>query len=82
MLTNILSFPVAGPAKLSLWLLRTIAERAEAELYSEENIRRELGDLEIRQDMGEISEEDFLQAEDALLERLRESRRRAQANKE
>lgn len=82
MITDILSFPVSGPARLSLWLLRTIAERAEAELYDENNIRRELGELEIRHDMGEITEEDFLQAEDTLLERLRESRRRAEANNE
>ncbi len=82
MLTDILSFPVAGPARLSLWLLRTIAERAEAELYDESNIRRELEEIELRHDMGEISEEDFFKAEDILLERLRESRRRAEANNE
>ncbi len=82
MLTDILSFPVSGPARLSLWILRTIAERADAELYDENNIRRELGELELRQDMGEISEEDFLRAEDALMERLRESRRRVEANNE
>ena len=82
MLTDILSFPVSGPARLSMWLLRTIAERAEAELYDESNIRRELEELELRHDMGEISEEDFFNAEDTLLERLRESRRRAEANSE
>ncbi len=82
MLTDILSLPFAGPARLSLWLLRTVVERAEAELYDEGRIRGELGELEISYEMGEISEEDFFKAEDALMERLRESRRRTEANGE
>ncbi len=80
MLTNILTFPVAGPMRMSMWLLRTIAERAEAELYDEGKIRKDLSTLEMRFDLGEITEEEFQSAEDDLMERLRESRRRAEAN--
>jgi hypothetical protein len=61
-----------------MWLLRTIAERADAELYDEGKIRKDLVNLELSLDMGEIAEEDYQKAEDDLMERLRESRRRAE----
>jgi hypothetical protein len=79
MLTELLSLPVTGPVRMSMWLLRTIAERADAELYDEGKIRKDLASLELRYDMGEINQEDFQKAEDDLMERLRESRRRAEA---
>jgi hypothetical protein len=79
MLTEVLSFPLTGPLRMSMWLLRTIAERADAELYDEGKIRKDLATLELSYDMGEIGEEDYQRAEDDLMERLRESRRRAEA---
>ncbi len=79
MLTDLLALPLTGPLRMSMWLLRIIAERAEAELYDEDKIRKDLATLELRYDMGEINDEDFRQAEDDLMERLRESRRRAEA---
>ncbi len=78
MLTSLLSFPVTGPLRMSMWILRTIAERAEAELYDEGKIRKDLAALELQYDMGEIGEEDYQRAEEELMERLRESRRRAE----
>ena len=63
MLGRVLSLPLTGPLNMTMWLVRTLAERAEAELYDE----------------GEFGEEDFHQAEDDLMERLKESRRRAEA---
>jgi hypothetical protein len=79
MLTKILTLPVAGPIGMSMWLLRTIAERAEAELYDEGRIRKELASLEMRYDLAEITEEEYQAAEEELMERLRESHRRAEA---
>jgi Gas vesicle protein G len=78
MLTQVLSYPLTGPLRMSMWLLRTIAERADAELYDEGKIRKDLVNLELSLDMGEIAEEDYQKAEDDLMERLRESRRRAE----
>lgn len=79
MLTRVLSFPLTGPLRMSMWLVRTIAERADAELYDESKIRKDLASLELSYDMGEIGEEDYQRAEDDLMERLRESHRRAEA---
>ena len=77
MIGRLLSFPVTGPISLTLWLARTIAERAEAELYDEGKIRRELAELEMRSDLGEITEDDYERLEENLMARLRESRKRA-----
>jgi hypothetical protein len=79
MLTRIITFPVSGPLSFALWIIRTIAERAEAELYDEGKIRKDLAELESRFDAGEISEVEYEQLEEQLMERLRESRRRAEA---
>jgi hypothetical protein len=79
MLGRVLSFPLTGPFNMTMWLVRTLAERAEAELYDEGKIRKDLATLELSYDMGEIGEEDFHQAEDDLMERLKESRKRAEA---
>lgn len=76
MLSNIVTFPITGPFNLAMWLIRTIAERAEAELYDEGNIRKELAELEMRSEMGELSEEQYEMLEEELMVRLRESRRR------
>jgi Gas vesicle protein G len=79
MLGRVLSLPLTGPLAMTMWLVRTLAERAEAELFDEGKIRKDLATLELSYDMGEIGEEDFHQAEDDLMERLKESRRRAEA---
>jgi hypothetical protein len=76
MLTNIITFPVTGPFSLAMWLIRTVAERAEAELYDEGKIRKELAELEMRSELGEIDEEEYERLEEELMVRLRESRRR------
>ncbi len=79
MLTRVLSFPLMGPLNMTMWLARTLAERADAELYDEGKISKDLATLELSFDMGEIGEDEYQQAEDDLMERLRESRKRAEA---
>ncbi|NJN16144.1 MAG: gas vesicle protein GvpG [Oscillochloris sp.] len=76
MLLKLLTFPVTGPINGVLWIAETLLEQAEDELYSPEKIRAKLIELELRFDMGEFDEETFLAAEDELLARLSEARRR------
>ena len=56
-----------------------MAEQAEKELYDEDKVRGQLMELEVRYDLGEISEEEYMAAEEALLERLRVIRERQAA---
>jgi hypothetical protein len=68
---NILAFPVRGPIQGAIWIAQQVAQEADRELYDEQKIRAELAELEMRCDLGEISEEEYADAEEALLERLR-----------
>jgi hypothetical protein len=72
---SIVSAPLVGPIKGVLWIVRTLAEHAERELYDEGNIRRDLAALEQRYELGAITAEEFESAEDELLERLNQARR-------
>ena len=56
-----------------------MTEQAEKELYDEDKVRGQLMELEVRYDLGEISEEEYMAAEEALLERLRVIRERQAA---
>ena len=66
-LNNLLPFPVSLPINFITWLAEKIAEQMDNQFYSEEAIRRQLMELELKFDMGEISEEDYMAAEDKLL---------------
>ena len=79
-LFDILAFPVSGPIKGVIWLAEKIAEQVDREYYSEEAIRRQLMELEMKFDLGEIDEEAYMAAEDellALLKQVRELKRAA-----
>jgi len=69
LLTGLLTLPLA-PVRSTVWIAERLIEEAERELGDETAIRRQLTELEIRHDLGEISDEEFAEAEDALLVRL------------
>ena len=75
-LTNLLTFPVLGPIKGVIWIAEQVTEQAEKELYDEDKVRGQLMELELRYDLGEVSEEEYLAAEEVLLERLKVARER------
>ncbi|MDQ3856224.1 MAG: gas vesicle protein GvpG [Chloroflexota bacterium] len=69
-LLKLLLFPVTGPAKGFGFILEQIQEQADAMLLDEGRIQSELMALSARHSMGEISEEEYLEQEAALLEWL------------
>ena len=75
LLGDIVTAPLLGPIKGVLWIVQTLAEHAERELYDEDNIRKDLAALEQRYDLGSITAEEFESAETELLERLNQARR-------
>jgi len=78
LLFNILTFPVSGV----IWIAEQIAGEVDKQFYDESAIRAELMELELRCDAGEITDEEYLQAEEALLDRLRISQKRNQEMEE
>ena len=69
LISGLLTLPLA-PVRATAWVAERVAEQAARELGDEASIRRQLEELEMRHDLGEIGEEEYAEAEDALLERL------------
>jgi hypothetical protein len=76
---KLLTAPVRGPVDGVLWIVGTIANHAERELYDEGNIRKELAELEQRFELGEMDEAAFERLEEALLDRLTIARKLKEA---
>jgi len=67
---NLLTFPVLGPIRGVHWLAIKATETAENELLDESKVRGELLELQVRLEMGEITEEEYDEQENVLVERL------------
>ena len=76
LITGILTLPLA-PVHGVTWLAEQIAEEADRELYDENRILRELYDLELREQAGELMPQERADREEDLLERLSIARERA-----
>lgn len=72
---EIVLLPLA-PVRGTTWVAEQITEEAERRLYDEENIKRELLQLEIEFDEGLLGEKERAAKEDELLDRLAISRQR------
>ena len=74
-LGSIVSAPVAGPVKGFMWLIGTLVDHAERELYDAAQIRRDLMKLEQQLESETIAIEAYEAAESELLARLNHARR-------
>ncbi|ADH67776.1 MULTISPECIES: gas vesicle protein GvpG [Nocardiopsis] len=74
LLSMILTAP-AAPVRFVDWTARQVLDAAERELYDPSRIRQQLAELSERLDAGELSESEFDQAEDELLDQLEEAER-------
>jgi hypothetical protein len=81
-LINLLTFPVLGPIKGVMWIAEKVVEQADKELYDEDKLRGLLMELELRFELGEMAEQEYLAAEELLLERLKVARQRKTASSE
>jgi hypothetical protein len=73
-LTSLVLLPLA-PLRGTIWLAERLTEVAEREVDSEATFRRLLVEAEIAFEAGELSEAEYEQVEDELLERLELARR-------
>ena len=65
-----------APVRGTAWVAEQLAEEADRRLYDEDNIKRELIQLEIDQEEGRIGAEERAAMEDDLLDRLAVARDR------
>jgi len=72
-----------APCKAITWIGRTLYDQAEAQLTDESVIHEQLMDLQNRLDLEQIDEQQFIEQENALMQRLdaihkyKENRRKA-----
>ena len=66
-----------APVRGTLWVTEQIAQEAEAQLYDEDRIKRELIQLQFEHEAGRIGDEEREQIERDLFERLAIARQRA-----
>ena len=71
LLKTLLSAPVRAPVQGFFWVAGKLAEKLEAEVYDPKKIQKELEDLQLRYDLGQISEDELEQGETVLLDRLK-----------
>ena len=64
-----------GPCKVVAWIGKTLQEHAESEMTDESVIQQRLLDLQMRFECDEISEDEYVKQEDALMQRLDEIRK-------
>jgi hypothetical protein len=70
LLFNLLTLPVTGPLKGTLWVAEQVLEVAERDFYDEDAIRRSIQEAETAHANGALSDEAYEASVDALLERL------------
>ena len=78
MLLKLLTAPLTAPISGFNFVLHTIQDMAERELYDPYRIRDELLALQLQLDEGELTEEEYLVREEEIMVRYREARARRQ----
>lgn len=67
---DILTAPVLGPMRGVIWLGEKLADVAETELLDEDRVKGQLLELQMRLEVGEITEDEYAEKEKPLIEEL------------
>ena len=70
MLFNILAAPVSGPLNLTRWVCGKIQEVVEREVNDEDKLKSELIELQMKRELEEMTEVEFVEKEDEILSKL------------
>jgi hypothetical protein len=71
LLTHVLFWPVTGPVAGIRWTLGKVQRVVEDELVDDTTIKQDLMELNMRSELGEIDDAEYLAEEAKLMERLR-----------
>ena len=64
-----------APIKFPVWIAKKLSEYAEKEMADDSKIHEDLLELQMRYEMGEISDEEYDKQEAMLMEKLEEIRK-------
>jgi hypothetical protein len=79
LLDDILMLPFRVPIAGIKWVMNTIVKMADEELMNDQPWKERLIELQMRLELGEISEEDYVQEEAVVFQALRDIRARREA---
>ncbi|HKR62249.1 MAG TPA: gas vesicle protein GvpG [Thermoanaerobaculia bacterium] len=79
LLDDILLLPITGPIAGFRWVMNTIQKMADEELMNDQPWKERLIELQMRLELGEISEEDYTREEAIVFQALRDIRARREA---
>ncbi len=71
LLSSLLTFPVSGPVAGIRWSLRQVQRVVDEELTDDTPIKEELMQLQMRLEMGDIDDAEYVERERDLMDRLR-----------
>jgi hypothetical protein len=74
LLTKLLFFPIAGPVAGIKWSLGKVQNVVEEELTDDAPIKQELMELQMRLELGDITDAVYLEREAEVMARLRDVR--------
>ena len=78
-LDDILLLPITGPIAGFKWIMNTIQKMADEELMNDQPWKERLIELQMRLEVGEISEEEYTREERHVFQALRDIRARKEA---
>ncbi|HEV7242821.1 MAG TPA: gas vesicle protein GvpG [Thermoanaerobaculia bacterium] len=76
LIDDILLLPFTAPISGIKWVMRTIQKMADDELLNDQPWKERLIELQMRLELGEISEEDYTREEAVVFQALRDIRAR------
>jgi hypothetical protein len=76
LLDDLLLLPLTGPVSGFKWIMRTIQKMADEELMNDQPWKERLIELQMRLELGEISEEEYVREEVVVFQALRDIRAR------
>ncbi|HEX8171542.1 MAG TPA: gas vesicle protein GvpG [Thermoanaerobaculia bacterium] len=79
LLDDILMLPLKGPIAGFRWVMNTIQKMADEELMNDQPWKERLIELQMRLELGEISEEEYAVEEAVVFQALRDIRARREA---
>jgi hypothetical protein len=79
LIDDILLFPIKGPIAGFRWIMNTIQKMADEELMNDQPWKERLIELQMRLELGEITEEEYTVEEAVVFQALRDIRARREA---
>ena len=74
LLGKLLFFPVSGPVAGIRWTLGKVQNVVEEELTDDAPVKQDLMELQMQLELGDITDDEYVEREAALMTRLREVR--------